>query len=87
MIFQKLGTELDFIHIDLDLHEPIKGALNFVHPLLKPGGMLIIDDYSMRWPGAMQAVNQYIELNRDSFASIINHFNGLIFLRKKGSSI
>ena len=79
-------TKLDFIHIDLDLHEPIKGALEFVNPLLKPGAMIIIDDYSMRWRGAMLAVNEYIELNRDSFASIINHFNGLIFLRKKGST-
>tara|TARA_B100000674_G_scaffold490661_1_gene507068 strand:+ start:1275 stop:1550 length:276 start_codon:yes stop_codon:yes gene_type:complete len=80
-------TKLDFIHIDLDLHDPVKGALDFVHPLLNPGAILLIDDYVSTWPGAMKAVNQYIESNQNSFTSIINHCNGLISLRKKGGTL
>lgn len=45
-----------FVHIDLDLHDPIRGAIDYFFPRLVPGGVLVLDDYgSIGWPGAMKA--------------------------------
>ncbi|HET9530949.1 MAG TPA: TylF/MycF/NovP-related O-methyltransferase [Blastocatellia bacterium] len=49
-----------FVHIDVDLFEPTKGALEYFYPRLVPGGMLMCDDYgSLYWPGARKAVDDY----------------------------
>jgi hypothetical protein len=34
-----------FVHLDLDLVEPTRSALQYFHPRLVPGGILIGDDY------------------------------------------
>jgi hypothetical protein len=49
-----------FVHIDVDLFEPTKGALEYFYPRLVPGGMLMCDDYgSLYWPGARKAIDDY----------------------------
>lgn len=49
-----------FIHIDLDLYEPIISSLRFFWPQMVNGGMIIIDDYgSLHWPGAKRAVEEF----------------------------
>jgi hypothetical protein len=35
-----------FVHLDLDLPRPTLAALEYFHPRLVPGGILIADDYS-----------------------------------------
>ena len=48
------------VHIDCDLHEPAKAALEFFYPRLSPGGLLIIHDYANPcWPGIKKAVDTY----------------------------
>ena len=45
-----------FVHIDLDLHAPIRGAIDYFYPRLVKGGVILLDDYgSLFWPGAMKA--------------------------------
>jgi len=47
-----------FVHIDLDLHDPIRGAIDYFLPRLAKGGVIVLDDYgSLLWPGAMKAGN------------------------------
>jgi O-methyltransferase len=49
-----------FVHIDLDLYEPIKGSLEYFYPKLVRGGIIICDDYgSLYWPGAKQAIEEF----------------------------
>jgi hypothetical protein len=49
-----------FVHIDLDLHEPTAGALEYFYPRLTAGGVLVCDDYGfLAWPGAKQAVDKF----------------------------
>jgi hypothetical protein len=43
------GTEdlrFSFVHVDLDLPEGTRAALEFFHPRLLPGGILVGDDYA-----------------------------------------
>jgi hypothetical protein len=44
-----------FVHIDLDLHDPIRGAVDYFFPRLEKGGVIVLDDYgSLTWPGALK---------------------------------
>jgi len=60
-----------FVHIDLDLYEPILGALEYFFPKLVPNGIIVIDDYgSLYWPGAKMAVEEFCVKNNLRFLSI-----------------
>ncbi len=49
-----------FVHLDMDLHDPTAGALEFFYPRLAPGGVLVADDYgAVRWPGVRTAVDAF----------------------------
>jgi O-methyltransferase len=49
-----------FVHLDLDLYEPIKGALEYFYPRLVHGGVIVVDEYGFpRWPGARKAVDEF----------------------------
>lgn len=49
-----------FVHIDLDLYEPIRGAIEYFWPRMLPGGVVIFDDYGcLSWPGAKKAVDDF----------------------------
>ena len=48
------------VHVDLDLHDPTRAALDFFYPRLAPGGVMVCDDFgSVRWPGARTAVEDF----------------------------
>lgn len=46
-----------FVHLDVDHYEPTRDAINFFRPRLAAGGMIVCDDYNVRW-GAVQAVDE-----------------------------
>ena len=49
-----------FVHIDLDLYEPTRAAIEYFYPRLVDGGLMVCDDYgSVFWPGAKQAVDAF----------------------------
>ena len=53
-----------FVHLDMDLHDPTAGALEFFYPRLAPGGVLVCDDYgAVRWPGVRTAVDAFCAAN------------------------
>jgi predicted O-methyltransferase YrrM len=48
-------------HIDCDLYEPMKAALEFFYPRLSPGGMIVMHDYSSgEWKGATKAIDEFL---------------------------
>ncbi|MEO0757655.1 MAG: TylF/MycF/NovP-related O-methyltransferase [Cyanobacteria bacterium J06648_16] len=54
-----------FVHVDVDLHEPTQGSIEYFYPRLVPQGMLVCDDYgSLAWPGAKQAVDDYCQAHQ-----------------------
>ena len=51
-----------FVHIDLDLYQPISDAFKFFYPLLADNGLIVFDDYGIRtFPGASQAVDEILQ--------------------------
>jgi O-methyltransferase len=54
-------------HIDLDLYQPTRAALEYVWPRLSHGGVVIDDDYGVGYfPGARLAVEEFIGAHRDA---------------------
>jgi hypothetical protein len=57
-----------FVHIDVDLYEPILDSLNFFFPKLVKGGVMAFDDYGItQFPGAKKAVDEFLEKNTCQF--------------------
>jgi hypothetical protein len=46
-----------FVHLDLDLHDPTLGGLEYFYPRLAPGGIIVCDDYD--WPGERKAIEDF----------------------------
>lgn len=50
-----------FVHIDVDLYEPIRDSLAFFFPRLADGGAIVLDDYGLaQFPGAKKAADEYL---------------------------
>ena len=57
-----------FVHIDVDLYQPIKDALTFFYPRMIKGGIIVLDDYGyLTFPGAKKAVDEFMKGRRDFF--------------------
>jgi macrocin-O-methyltransferase TylF-like protien len=50
-----------FVHLDCDLQQPTKAALDFFYPRMSAGGLIVVHDYgSGRWPGVTHAVDHFL---------------------------
>jgi hypothetical protein len=55
-------SRFSVVHIDCDLYEPMKAALNFFYPRMSKGALLIMHDYSSgSWPGATRAIDEFCD--------------------------
>lgn len=58
------GIRIALLHIDIDIFEPVKVALENFYPRVVPGGLVILDEYAHQdWPGESAAVEQYFTNN------------------------
>lgn len=48
------------VNLDADLYNPTKTGLEYFYPLLSPGGVIIIHDYTHKWPGIIKAVDEFV---------------------------
>lgn len=56
------NLQFSFVHIDLDLYQPIIDSLRFFYPRMIKGGIIIIDDYGfLDWPGAKKATEEFMQ--------------------------
>jgi hypothetical protein len=50
-----------FVHVDVDLYEPTRHAVEFFYPRMAPGGIILLDDHGFTTcPGATRAVEEYM---------------------------
>lgn len=70
-------AQFAFCHIDVDLYESVKHAIDFFYPRMVEGGIMIFDDYG--WSstlGAKRAVDEWVEAIGEYLQS--NRQEGLI---------
>ena len=53
-------TPLCFAHIDADLYEGTRDAIQICERVMVPGGVIVIDDYGTEWAGVTHAVKEYL---------------------------
>jgi len=54
------GVRFSLVHLDCDLYEPTKAALEAFWPRLSRGGVMLFDEYGIKdWPGETAAVDEY----------------------------
>lgn len=59
------GLRISLLHLDLDLYEPTKTALEVLYPLVVPGGVVLLDEYGMDgFPGESAAFDEYFAGHR-----------------------
>lgn len=56
-------SEIALLRLDTDWYESTKHEMIHLFPLLKKGGVLIIDDYG-HWEGAKKAIDEYLSENK-----------------------
>lgn len=75
------NERFSFVHIDVDLYQPIRDSLEFFYPRLVPNGIIALDDYGyLSFPGAKKAVDEFIQNKPDFFLSLPS---GAAFIIKK----
>jgi hypothetical protein len=59
---------LHFVHLDVDLYQPILFSLNMFSNKMHQGGIILVDDYGFTTcPGVREAVSEFMENNSNSF--------------------
>jgi hypothetical protein len=68
-VFETLpARDWSFVHLDVDHYAPTFAGLEYFHPRLSRGGVIICDDYgSPTFPGARRAWHRYCDENRLPF--------------------
>ena len=63
------NIKFSFVHIDVDLYQPIKDSFNFFYKRLSKGGIMVFDDYGYtnQFPGAKKAVDELVKFYNPSF--------------------
>lgn len=61
---QSVPPELDaerfaFVHLDVDLYEPMLEGLRFFYPRMSRGGLIVVHDYNA-WPGPRKATDTFL---------------------------
>lgn len=57
-----------FVHIDVDLYQPIYDSFQYFFPRLCRHGIMVFDDYGCsQFPGAKKAVDECLEMNDKCF--------------------
>ncbi|NKB22613.1 MAG: macrocin O-methyltransferase [Alphaproteobacteria bacterium] len=54
--------QIALLRLDTDWYESTKAEMEYLFPLLQPGGLILIDDY-YRWKGSRKAVDEYTDAN------------------------
>ncbi|MCI8856688.1 MAG: macrocin-O-methyltransferase [Clostridiaceae bacterium] len=56
------GLRISLIHFDCDMYLPTKIGLEYLYPLVVPGGIILFDEYGIRpWGGESNAVDEFFE--------------------------
>ncbi|MBX2925762.1 MAG: class I SAM-dependent methyltransferase [Chitinophagaceae bacterium] len=57
--FEKDDLRFSFIHVDTDFYQSVKACIDYFYPRLKPGGIIVFDDYDwIACPGVKRALDE-----------------------------
>ncbi|HRY99744.1 MAG TPA: TylF/MycF/NovP-related O-methyltransferase [Bacteroidales bacterium] len=74
------------VSMDADLYKPTLAGLHFFYPRLSPGGVLLIHDHDARWPGILQAVQEFSAGIPESFIPIPDMHSTMMLVKNRRPS-
>jgi O-methyltransferase len=69
------------VNLDADLYLPTKAGLEFFYPLLSPGGVIIVHDYTHKWPGIKKAVDEFVATIPESLVMVPDMDGSVMIIR------
>lgn len=77
------NSKIVLAHIDLDLYQGTKDALNFISPRIVSGGSIVVDDYGSNWAGVQKAVDEFLYTNhKKAFFNVYQNAPEQLILEK-----
>ena len=73
LIKQHPGLKISLLHLDMDIYEPTKFALNKLFPYVVKGGIILLDDYNEVF-GATKATDEFLNLNKGLKITKLNFY-------------
>lgn len=65
------NNKFKFVHIDVDMYQPILDSINFFYERTVPEGIIVFDDYGYNYfPGAKKAVDEFMHDKDDFFIAL-----------------
>lgn len=78
--------KFSYVHVDVDLYQSVKDALDYFYPRMVEGGIMIFDDYGFEsTSGAKIAIDEYIKSWEDKKQLWASHYKELFFYPTKQS--
>ena len=79
-----LGDEtFVFVHIDADLYQSTKDALEFFYSRLVPGGIVLIHDYNHNWEGVTKAVDEFVTTIPEEFTELPDQLGSIVLIKNR----
>jgi hypothetical protein len=75
-----LDKKIRFCHIDVDIYQSAKDILNYIWPMIIPGGIVVYDDYGFEKCCGIEKHIQEISSDKDKI--IIYNLNGHVIIYK-----
>lgn len=73
-----------FVHLDVDIYESYKAGLEFFHPRMVSGGVILLDEYNdPPWPGCNKAVDEFLADKPEALQEIERDNHVKYFIRKQ----
>lgn len=70
-----------FVHIDADLYQSTKDALEYFYPRLAQGGVIVVHDYNHDWEGATKAVDQFEKHIPEFFVELPDMYGSVLLIK------
>lgn len=76
--------EFSFVHLDVDIYEPTVYALNFFAKRMRPGGIIVVDDYGFATcPGIPVAIEEFTAAHKE-FVSLVQLTGQCVLVKVAG---
>ncbi|MBN2166380.1 MAG: class I SAM-dependent methyltransferase [Marinilabiliaceae bacterium] len=81
--FDLRDEKFAFVHVDADLYQSTKDALEFFYPNLVAGGIILIHDYNHNWEGVTKAVDEFCQTIPEEFVELPDQLGSVVIIKNR----
>lgn len=77
------SEQFALVHIDADLYQSTKDALEFFYPRMVAGGALLIHDYNHNWEGVTKAVDEFCQTIPEQAVELPDQLGSVVIVKNR----